>query len=120
MELSLILAVVIGHFVSDFFFQEREDAEKKSHSIKHLTNHVWTYSVLMFMFICMAVSYTTITPYAALLGFLFVTHWITDFFTSKFNAAAWKSGYVKTFWCGIGFDQMIHYVTLFTYLHYTT
>jgi ribosomal silencing factor RsfS len=39
-------------------------------------------------------------------------HFITDFFTSKASSSAYKEGNMKAFWGVIGFDQLIHHVTI--------
>jgi hypothetical protein len=44
----------------------------------------------------------------------FVCHTITDYFTSRLNSRLWAKGDVHNFFVSIGFDQVLHYVQLFT------
>jgi hypothetical protein len=53
------------------------------------------------------------------LGFLFVlitfiAHTITDYFTSRLNSKLWQQGKVHNFFISVGFDQVLHYIQLFT------
>jgi len=109
-----VLAIVFLHWVCDFIFQDETWANNKSKSNIPLLKHTATYSVLWF-------------PLAYFLGWLiipfilitFVTHTITDYITSrivgkKFAAGEYGSP-IPNFgaFTIIGFDQLIHYVTLF-------
>lgn len=108
MELTHIYSLVgilFLHWFSDFILQTREMAERKSHSIKWLTYHVVIYSL---PFLLLNPIFGVIT---------FITHWITDFITSKVSSSFYKKGNNKGFWAIIGFDQFIHTITLlFTYV----
>ena len=103
------------HTIFDWFLQSRMVAENKSKSWLALEEHVFIYFIglLIAMFIL---------PFDAANGFIWavvnaVLHFITDAITSRVNAYSYQRGRIKCFWNGIGFDQYIHYVTLFgTYL----
>ena len=43
----------------------------------------------------------------------FITHTITDYFTSRLNSRLWAKGDVHNFFVSVGFDQVLHYVQLF-------
>lgn len=45
-------------------------------------------------------------------GITFITHTITDYFTSKINAYLWANKMEHTFWSSIGFDQFLHHLQL--------
>jgi len=44
----------------------------------------------------------------------FVAHTITDYFTSRLNSKLWAEGKVHWFFVSIGFDQILHYIQLFS------
>lgn len=44
----------------------------------------------------------------------FIAHTITDYFTSRLNSKLWSEGKVHNFFVSVGFDQVLHYVQLFT------
>ena len=110
----LLIIMFIMHWVGDFVFQTRKIADNKSKSIKYLTQHV-------FLYMC------TFTPMVFAIGFgteflwfiflLFSTHWITDFITSKFTRYFWRKKNIRAFFTTVGFDQLIHAVTLFWLAH---
>jgi len=43
----------------------------------------------------------------------FITHTITDYFTSRLNSKLWEQGKVHNFFVALSFDQILHYVQLF-------
>lgn len=115
--------VLIVHWFADFILQTNWQALNKSSSNEALTSHVSTYSVcwLLPMFllfwigpfnlfggVALAIVFSSIT---------FLTHWITDYYTSRLNAKLWKKGDTHNFFVSVGFDQILHYTQLFlTYL----
>ena len=117
-----IIIILASHFVADFLCQSREMANKKSKSIRWLSEHVATYAL-----VCTIV-YTLLALPALLeqgkigiyyfqsivyfLAITFVTHWITDFFMSKWTSRLYKSKEEWKFFSVIGFDQFIHTSTL--------
>lgn len=115
-DIYIISIFLIGHFIADFLCQSREVATNKHHDITVLFLHVSCYIVVMAVF-------TALIPFDLFAGtksyqwqLFFITngvlHFITDFFTSKFNAWAWTNKKEKLFWNGIGFDQLLHTLTL--------
>lgn len=123
--LYLVLTVLAIHYVADFIFQKHEDAVNKATSFKHLKSHVmWYASIFTLLF-----SVFTIIPYGLLIQpsistilphiiglcwvYVYITHLITDKYTSKwvkkyFDKNEYHMGFVM-----IGLDQLIHYTTLF-------
>lgn len=109
MEMYILMLIFILHWIGDFIFQTRQMADNKSSSIYWLTSHVLWY--------CMA-----FTPFFFIIGegvayiefmaILFGTHWVTDFITSKVTTWCWKKKKIKLFFTVIGFDQLIHAITL--------
>jgi hypothetical protein len=96
------------HFVGDFLLQTRKMADNKSKSIKWLTIHAITYCLPFLILINGGLSMNLMWFYI----WLFITHWCTDFITSKLTSYLWKEKQVKAFFTIIGFDQLIHTITL--------
>jgi len=112
---NLLIMFFSLHFVGDFVFQTRQMAENKSKSIYWLTSHVLWYCVA-FMPIAFLIGLET--QYIEFQFVLFTTHWLTDFFTSKLTSYFWKKRKVKAFFMVIGFDQLIHIITLLLIFKY--
>lgn len=99
-----VAALLVIHFVADFLFQTNWQAVNKSKDPLALTSHVITYSL---PFIVFGPLFFLIT---------FVTHFATDFFTSKAVAYFNKKEKRKAMFVTIGADQLIHGLTLvYTY-----
>lgn len=115
---------LIAHFVGDFLFQTDWMALNKSKRFDALTIHVAIYS-LCFL------------PWGLKFFFLtLLTHWITDFYTSRLTSRLWffdmkplsvmpyckvcadydfavrMNGKRHWFFVAIGADQLVHYLTL--------
>ena len=103
--------MLLTHWLADFCLQTDEQAKGKSLSIKLLTYHVGTYTLVMglssFYYFDdwrKCVIFTAITS---------VSHWITDFFTSRIGKPFWAKGDYHNGFVVVGFDQILHYVQLF-------
>lgn len=110
-----LIGVMFTHFVADFLFQTHQMSMMKSKSIKWLSYHVGVYSlVTMILWLLMSpLEMTNDFMWAKVLGLTFVSHWITDFFTSKWTSKLWVKGEIHNFFVVIGLDQLIHCTTLF-------
>lgn len=101
-----VILILLIHFVADFLCQTRKMATNKSKSIPWLTFHVFVYTIV-----------TTIGwEYLLNLKFIvvptviiitFITHWVTDFFTSKLTTYFYKKERYFEFFGVIGLDQFI-------------
>lgn len=122
------LYIIFIHWIADFVFQSRQMGENKSKSNYWLTIHVLTYSCititcwLLLMFIdgshFTIKNYDLVNRFELSFIFIFVLHWITDYITSRITGkyAVEKRWY--GFFTTIGFDQVLHYVQLFTVYNY--
>jgi hypothetical protein len=106
-----VIFIMLTHFIADFLCQTREMATKKSKSLYWLTLHVLVYSgvttigwILLFG--------TEITTVFSVLGLTFITHWATDFCTSKLTTYFYTKERYFEFFGVIGMDQLIHTSTL--------
>jgi hypothetical protein len=113
-----IILIFLFHWVCDFILQTQEMGVKKSSSIKWLSYHVLVYSLgttlLWGVFYC-GFDLILLT---LIFSITFVTHWITDFFTSKWTTKLWKEERVRYFFKVIGLDQLIHATTLLLTYNY--
>ena len=118
----IITAVISIHYIADFIFQPRKIAKEKSEYIDILTIHILLYTlvfyILSLVFIFPMVFYGFdyhIKNYLTVLFviYIFGTHWGTDYITSRLGVRFWKSGREKAFWNMVGFDQVIHLVSIF-------
>lgn len=140
MTLIEIFAILIIHWIADFWLQTDEMAKGKSSSWKHLLNHTWRYSwIWVFgMWLLLAIDQTQLSTNQIVVrcflfgGITFVAHTITDYFTSRLNKRllpeSWtlrtsmsddeilafrKKDSWQKFFIGIGGDQILHYIQLF-------
>lgn len=120
--IAFILIVLFGHFIADFIVQTDWQAKNKSKNLEALSRHILSYTVCMTVLVLVAADSMQLkyTPYLIWL-FAVITlasHFITDFFTSKFNAKMWAAQKYKLFWTGIRFDQFLHATQLILTSYY--
>ena len=112
-----IFAIIFIHWIADFVLQTHEQAVNKSTDNWYLTKHVLTYTGMWMVFITIFLGFSNEYVFDnSVLWFLlitFVSHWITDYYTSRLNSYLWKKGDVHNFFVSVGFDQVLHYVQLF-------
>lgn len=121
MEITIIFAILIIHWIADFILQTDSQAKGKSKKWKPLLTHTFNYSGVWFI---VGLLYIIPTPSVILFWkvftffiITFVAHTITDYFTSRLNSRLWAQGRTHDFFVAVGFDQILHYVQLFlTYL----
>jgi hypothetical protein len=119
MSLIVIFTIILVHWFGDFVIQTDEQAKNKSKDNSFLLAHVSSYSIT-WLFIMPTVflfsGLSIIGVHKSVLLFLsitFVTHFITDYFTSRLNSKLLAKGDVHNFFVSVGFDQVLHYVQLF-------
>jgi hypothetical protein len=110
-----LITILFAHWVADFLFQTETMALNKSKSIKWLTVHVLTYTIVVFGFSLLLLDGQTALLFAGINGAL---HWITDFFTSKLTTAYYNSR--RVFFLIIGLDQFMHTAILIMAWEYLT
>lgn len=116
-----IILIFLFHWVADFVCQTHEMSLKKSKSILWLSYHVVVYASVTtalwsIFFGGMIDNYAVIIP--LIFGVTFVTHWVTDYFTSKWTSRLWQEKKVHEFFVVIGVDQLIHATTLIITYNY--
>jgi len=116
-----VVLIFLFHWVSDFLCQTHEMSLKKSKSIWWLSYHVVVYSAVTTIgwsvfFGNTMENYLITIP--LIFGITFVTHWVTDYFTSKWTSRLWAEEKVHDFFVVIGLDQLIHATTLLITYNY--
>ena len=100
-DIQIIMYLLATHWVADFVLQSDKMAKGKSTSNKWLGIHVLVYAV------CFIPSLS--------IGFVLLNgaiHFVVDWFTSRQSSRLWAEGRVHDFFVVIGFDQLIHALTL--------
>jgi len=119
--INLFLIIFI-HFFADFYMQSHEMAINKSKSNYWLTIHITVYTsvtVLFWNFFLLQPNFDYhLNDYLILTSFIFVTHWITDYITSRFTSKLFAKGDAHNAFVIIGGDQCIHYAQLFFIYNY--
>lgn len=118
----VFIYILLVHWVADFLLQTRHMATRKSESNYYLSLHVTIYSFTTIMlwvlfFLIIGTHMTTFTVFLSL-AVTFVTHWLTDYVTSRQTSKLFKAKKEKEFFNMIGLDQWIHALTLFLTYNY--
>ena len=88
----------------------------KSKRLQPLLAHVFTYSVVLGLFVSpyLAATVERLPDHLVLwAGVNFLSHFFQDAITSRINARLWQANERHWFFVSIGADQLLHYVTLF-------
>lgn len=118
----VVIYLLLVHWFADFVLQTRHMATKKSSSNYYLTLHVAVYSVattLLWVLLTLVegTGMTLLTFFNTLI-ITFVTHWLTDYITSRYTTKFYLAKKDKEFFGTIGFDQWIHAATLLLTYNY--
>jgi len=111
MNIYVLIAMLLIHWIADFVLQTDKQAKGKSKNWDDLLAHTITYSACWIPFAFFRFGYSSV-------GFLmfpiitFIAHTITDYFTSRLNSKLWAKGNAHYFFVSVGFDQILHYVQL--------
>ena len=130
MNLSLltIFLVLFAHWISDFWFQTKNMAEKKSTNIYWLLTHCVVYGAGLFsiLYLFNILSFIDVNSYFEIMIFAIlntILHFFVDFGTSRLTTKLYKRERFRMFFNVIGGDQLIHTMTLlisFYYINYFT
>lgn len=113
-ELYTVVSLLLTHFIGDFILQTDKMAVNKSTSFKWLTIHALTYMIPLSLFYIIMFSHVGILTLITVIIANFSLHWITDMVTSRVASYYFKNDKRGMFFKTIGFDQLIHGVTLVT------
>lgn len=106
------------HWEADFSMQTTEMATNKSKSNYWLTMHALVYTgvTLLFwrFFIFNPAHSYLFMDYVKFCTFIFTTHWMTDYITSRMTGKLYREGKYHEFFALIGIDQVCHTIQLLT------
>lgn len=103
------LVLLMTHWFADFVLQTHWQASNKSKNNAALTTHVITYTAVM-TFVSLYLFYPeNVMPF---IGANAVLHFCTDWCTSRLSSRLYAKQDWHNFFVVIGFDQLIHQVTL--------
>lgn len=113
-NIAYIIFILFVHWLADFVGQTDSMAQNKSKSNKWLTIHAGIYTIVSLLgltplFVLNMLSWASFSHFIVI---VFITHWITDYFTSRLNSKLWTDKKVHQFFTSIGFDQFLHFTQL--------
>lgn len=118
----VFLSILFIHWYSDFILQTRHMATRKSEDNYYLTLHVVVYSIstIISWLVLFLICGVKISFFALFISFIliFITHWITDYVTSRQTSKFYKLQRFYEFFSIIGFDQWLHFASLFIIYNY--
>jgi len=108
---KILISILVIHWLADFALQTHDQASQKSTNTTMLLKHVLTYSFVWIWGAWLLVD----TPEKIVLFVMitFISHIITDFWTSKFVKVCFDNQDYHNGFVVIGADQILHYVQLF-------
>ena len=111
-SLYTIITFLLWHWIFDFHLQTDEMSRNKSKCNLALLNHVLIYSLGLCLMAWMNIKYLDNLIYV-FIPLNALAHFLTDWVTSRATSALYKEERYHDFFVVIGFDQLLHYVTLF-------
>jgi hypothetical protein len=114
---ALIYVLLVAHFVADFVCQTDWMAQNKSKRWDALALHVAVYGAAVLAVLAPLGLFGVIAD-PGTVGWVWLAvnlcaHFVQDAITSRINSRLWQAKEVHWFFVSIGFDQLLHYVTLF-------
>ena len=116
---QLFILILVIHFLADFALQTHEQAQGKGEGTdflnKWLAYHVGTYTLIWSVVYWILPIDPEIQKFWGWIGFSLlvgIPHYLTDWCTSRIGKPFWKSGDFHNGFVVIGFDQVIHYISL--------
>lgn len=111
-NLEVLIAIMLLHWIADFLLQSKEMAINKSKSNYYLFQHVLVYTLTFYVF---GLTFYSSKTAIAFCGITFLFHFITDYYTSRWTSSLYKKekfyGF-PSFFSVIGLDQFLHFVQL--------
>ena len=104
-----LVVLLATHWVGDFVLQTNFQASNKNKRLDALSRHVATYTATLFVVAAILFGWMLAITFAAVNGAL---HFATDYITSRATSKLWAEQDWHRFFVMIGFDQLIHQVTL--------
>ena len=125
--LQLFIFMLLIHFLADFGLQTHEQATKKGEGTsfynKWLFYHVGVYTLIWsvaLLILPLPAVENPVVRWVLFTVYVFITHYITDWITSRTSKPFFSNGDFHNGFVVVGFDQLVHYLTLFPVLHLLT
>lgn len=106
------VALLAFHWLADFVLQSRWMSVNKSKRIDALAIHVAIYTSILLVGSGLTFGVRQIAPLLLFVGVNGLLHFATDFVTSRITSRLWQQQREHDFFVVVGFDQLIHQVTL--------
>src|SRR5262249_16434478 len=110
----LLICLLAVHWLGDFVLQSHWMSVNKSKRLDALAIHVATYTTTLMVGSALLFGLQEIGPLALFVGVNGTLHFATDFVTSQLTSRLWQQQRERLFFGMVGFDQLIHQVTLVT------
>lgn len=111
--ITTALLIIAIHFFSDFVCQTHEMAINKSKHNGWLSAHVAVYTIVTLLAWIFLIFDFAVTPHlGTFIIFIFSTHWITDYITSRISSKYFGKGDYHNGFVVVGIDQVFHYIQL--------
>lgn len=118
--ITIIIFVLVLHFLGDFVFQNNWMAQNKSKDYLALLSHCTIYMlVLFFGLLCLPEEILTTKQMTQIIPFVsttFVSHLLIDLVTSKINSILYAAEDKHVFFVSVGLDQLLHTSLLILFL----
>lgn len=115
-SIGVVILISFIHWFSDFHMQTHEMATNKSSSNYWLSMHVLVYTGVTFLFwnffIFQPSFHYNLLTYTLFVSYIFLTHWVTDYITSRMSSKLFAKGLYHDFFVVIGADQLLHLIQL--------
>lgn len=98
------------HWFADFVLQTHWQASNKSKNFEALSRHVCSYTAALGL--CALVIFGPSINFVSFVLANFMLHLATDFCTSRVTSKLYAKGDIHNFFVVVGFDQLIHQVTI--------
>jgi hypothetical protein len=115
MNVCCIIWILFLHWVFDFILQSDKMAINKSKSWYWLLTHTIGYSFVAFP-IAIPLGIPIVSA-ALFYWYLLITHTLIDGVTSRITSYLWKKEERHWFFVIVGFDQLLHYITIFWFIN---
>lgn len=107
--MQLAICILALHYVGDFVMQSDWMAQNKSRNWGALAIHVGVYTTTFLVIALLCGVLSTVLVYVLLNGGI---HFVVDAITSRISSKCYRNGDMHTFWCVVGFDQLLHQACL--------
>lgn len=106
-EALIIIYILFWHYIADFVCQKRSWAVAKSYDIIYLLLHVAVYTSIMTLMMAPFLNFWQAYVFCFI---TFITHGVTDYFTSKWSTYYYRENRLGAMFKMIGADQYCFHV----------